>query len=59
MLVFRAEELKKNKTSKSINQQDKLINHAQKELYTFNLYIDIKEQIKFENNKIQRFCMRN
>jgi hypothetical protein len=28
MLVFKAEELKKNKTSKIINQQRQLINHA-------------------------------
>jgi hypothetical protein len=27
-LVFKAEELKKNKTSKSLNQQRQLINHA-------------------------------
>jgi hypothetical protein len=36
MLVFKAEELKKNKTSKSLNQQRQLINHALKGLYTFN-----------------------
>ncbi len=28
MLVFKAEELKKHKTSKSLNQQRLLINHA-------------------------------
>jgi hypothetical protein len=40
MLVFKAEELKKNKTSKSLNQQRQLINHALKGLYTFNPYIE-------------------
>jgi hypothetical protein len=40
MLVFKAEELKKNKTSKIINQQRQLINHAYKDLYTINPYIE-------------------
>ncbi len=40
MLVLKAEELKKHKTSKSLNQQRQLINHALKDLYTFNTHTE-------------------
>jgi len=40
MLVFQAEELKKHKISRILNQQRQLINHALKGLYTFNQYIE-------------------
>ena len=63
-LFFKAEDLKKLKTSKSFNQQRQLINHA---LKAFILLIrtqkikDIKEQmpnklIKLENNKFKDFA---
>ncbi len=40
MLVFKLEELKKHKTSKSLYQQRQLLNDALKDLYTFNPYIE-------------------
>ena len=62
MLVFKAEELKKHKTSKSLSQERQLINHAQKELpICIQKIKDIKKQmpnklIKFENNKFKDFA---
>ena len=50
MLVFKAEELKKNKTSKIINQQRQLINHAYKDLYTYILYTNYQRH-KGANSK--------
>jgi hypothetical protein len=66
MLVFKAEELKKHKTSKSLNQQTQLVIMQNK---TFILSIriqkikDIKEQmpnklIKLTNNKFIYYVCR-
>ena len=63
MLLFKAEELKKHKTSKSLNQQRQIIiMHKKTFILTVHIQLikDIKEQIpnkliKLENNKFIDF----